>query len=223
MSCEKCGKWQHIPCHDAIIRKAGKKARNWDTVDFICKQCSLADVTNPHKALNTSHIANGHNPYLGQSPSYYSSPPTHRQDEIIPANSRKTVNYSHEQGPSAFAGFAHYHPQQRGFSAHPTVQTQYPSHNLSHPSLSQHSFQGQRIHPNWTDRASQPYPNNGTLTYQHHLPYMTSVPVVASGNSNVQHLNNTQQPLQNGQYQHVVPIHTQLHTINNQTSHHTQV
>ncbi|KAF8339700.1 uncharacterized protein EI90DRAFT_3151176 [Cantharellus anzutake] len=38
--CEKCGRWQHVDCHDQEDEKAGRPKRNWNVVDFFCKDCA---------------------------------------------------------------------------------------------------------------------------------------------------------------------------------------
>lgn len=32
--CDDCGRWQHMPCHDRQDKSAGRKPRDWDSVDF---------------------------------------------------------------------------------------------------------------------------------------------------------------------------------------------
>ncbi|KAJ8072581.1 hypothetical protein PM082_016140 [Marasmius tenuissimus] len=39
MSCGKCFKWQHIACHDKADQRAGMPKRNWEEVEFFCRQC----------------------------------------------------------------------------------------------------------------------------------------------------------------------------------------
>lgn len=40
MCCGTCGVWQHIACHDAVDKRAGRPPRNWDSVEFTCRKCS---------------------------------------------------------------------------------------------------------------------------------------------------------------------------------------
>ncbi|KAI9634429.1 uncharacterized protein MKK02DRAFT_7781, partial [Dioszegia hungarica] len=39
VSCDDCGKWQHTDCHDKLDAAEGRPRRNWDKVDFKCKEC----------------------------------------------------------------------------------------------------------------------------------------------------------------------------------------
>lgn len=34
VSCDDCGRWQHVNCHDRQDMAAGKGIRDWDKVDF---------------------------------------------------------------------------------------------------------------------------------------------------------------------------------------------
>nr|XP_018265064.1 uncharacterized protein I303_03246 [Kwoniella dejecticola CBS 10117]OBR87222.1 hypothetical protein I303_03246 [Kwoniella dejecticola CBS 10117] len=37
--CDDCGRWQHTECHDRLDVREGRGKRNWDQVDFKCKEC----------------------------------------------------------------------------------------------------------------------------------------------------------------------------------------
>ncbi|KAJ7017514.1 hypothetical protein C8F04DRAFT_1085451 [Mycena alexandri] len=37
--CGLCSQWSHVSCHDRADAKAGRPQRNWDQVEFICRQC----------------------------------------------------------------------------------------------------------------------------------------------------------------------------------------
>ncbi|KAI5119001.1 hypothetical protein M0805_004411 [Coniferiporia weirii] len=50
MSCGRCNKWQHIACHDAVDKRAGKTLRNWDAVDFTCKECLAHSLGSPGRS-----------------------------------------------------------------------------------------------------------------------------------------------------------------------------
>ncbi|AAW42093.1 hypothetical protein CNBC6970 [Cryptococcus deneoformans B-3501A] len=39
VSCDECGKWQHVECLDRLDRSQGRVRRNWSKVDFTCKEC----------------------------------------------------------------------------------------------------------------------------------------------------------------------------------------
>lgn len=53
MSCGKCGKWQHISCHDAADERACRQRRNWDIVDFFCIRCRGSEQSTTTQ--NNSH------------------------------------------------------------------------------------------------------------------------------------------------------------------------
>lgn len=52
MCCGSCSKWQHIPCHDQADVHAGRPRRNWDQVDFICRQCRANTHADPSVGYN---------------------------------------------------------------------------------------------------------------------------------------------------------------------------
>ncbi|WWC68318.1 uncharacterized protein I206_102243 [Kwoniella pini CBS 10737] len=37
--CDDCGRWQHTECHDRQDMREGRGKKNWDQVDFKCKEC----------------------------------------------------------------------------------------------------------------------------------------------------------------------------------------
>ncbi|WVQ71316.1 hypothetical protein IAR50_000844 [Cryptococcus sp. DSM 104548] len=56
VSCDECGRWQHVECHDKLDRSVGRVKRNWDQVDFECQNCK-------HRAPKRPRIdtrSNGH-------------------------------------------------------------------------------------------------------------------------------------------------------------------
>ncbi|KAL5526019.1 hypothetical protein ACEPAG_7357 [Sanghuangporus baumii] len=144
MSCGRCNKWQHIPCHDAVDRKARRPVRNWDTVDFFCNRCrSAQNVSSQDLSLHRPPAVNGQ----GHPDDRYSR--AHGGSDL--ANGIKTgqVNDNlalHQQraGSTSFAGFTHYHPRHHGFSPSPAV-LQYQYHpqlqsSTTSPSSSQSIF-----------------------------------------------------------------------------------
>ncbi|WRT66001.1 uncharacterized protein IL334_002952 [Kwoniella shivajii] len=44
--CDDCGRWQHTECHDRLDIREGRGKRNWDQVDFQCKECRLRAARN---------------------------------------------------------------------------------------------------------------------------------------------------------------------------------
>lgn len=116
MSCGKCGKWQHINCHNAKDRVEGRPPRNWEVVDFTCLRCLKAKAPGP-APMTTEQLSRPKKPN-GQFPQQRQSP--HPGGAMIPAASRKQVQ-GPEPAANGFAGFTHYHPQQLGFSASPSA------------------------------------------------------------------------------------------------------
>lgn len=76
MSCGKCGKWQHITCHDTADDRARRPRRNWDIVDFFCIRCrgleqSTSSQNNTHwqygQSYPTLHPSSMASSYLSSS------------------------------------------------------------------------------------------------------------------------------------------------------------
>lgn len=142
MCCESCSKWQHIACHDAADKQAGRHKRNWEKVEFVCRQCRIRQATLgvnlPHQlpGSQTSYpdtraqqMVHGYqNAYL--QPHHYSQPVQHHQGFIghhesygvkaqvpVPMADSRTLPPLQAQYPSQKAiSFAHYQPHQRGFT-----------------------------------------------------------------------------------------------------------
>lgn len=137
MSCGLCSKWQHIACHDHADMQAGRPKRNWDEAEFFCRQCRLKKLTSHSSGHQQPGMTQNSNPYMSvripPSAGAYSSanPPA-------PAMQRSGSNHSTSNGyyrqqvsdsrssaplpnasqlePKAIS-FAHYQPQQRGFTS----------------------------------------------------------------------------------------------------------
>ncbi|EKC99227.1 hypothetical protein A1Q2_06427 [Trichosporon asahii var. asahii CBS 8904] len=54
--CDDCGRWQHMPCHDRQDRAAGRKPRDWDSVDFRCQECELRATATKRPKTEESDI-----------------------------------------------------------------------------------------------------------------------------------------------------------------------
>ncbi|KAF8207288.1 hypothetical protein K438DRAFT_432496 [Mycena galopus ATCC 62051] len=39
LCCGLCSQWHHTKCHDSADKQAGRPPRDWDRVEFICRQC----------------------------------------------------------------------------------------------------------------------------------------------------------------------------------------
>ncbi|KAJ7716810.1 hypothetical protein DFH07DRAFT_861834 [Mycena maculata] len=77
LCCGLCSQWQHIACHDRADVQAGRPRRNWDHVDFICRQCQARRIASKNASQGqyipraTSNIS-----YLTQAPVAPVVPPT---------------------------------------------------------------------------------------------------------------------------------------------------
>ncbi|KAJ7202501.1 hypothetical protein B0H12DRAFT_1162635 [Mycena haematopus] len=45
VGCGLCSQWHHTNCHDFADKQAGRPRRNWDQVEFICRQCQTRRMT----------------------------------------------------------------------------------------------------------------------------------------------------------------------------------
>jgi len=151
MCCGKCSKWQHIMCHDRHDAAAGRPKRDWDAEDFICKRCRMSGSRGSsfnssqlptQTSLKAVHSSVGPQPYYNQ-PSY-----SHDHYPSCYAGGAPSGRYSYEhqsdirssgssqrysQAPrTPGVTFAHYQPQQGGFS------TSRPSYSIQEPSLISH-------------------------------------------------------------------------------------
>lgn len=152
MSCGKCGKWQHIPCHNAKDRVGGRLPRNWDVVDFTCIRClsskEKGPASNMAEHMSRPKKANGQS---AQRP-VVAAPHT---DAVVPAASRKVVQ---EPEPTiGFSNFTHYHHQQRGFSANPSAfQAQAPPRtDMFRPPVISNTHTGWPAHAPYTQFHNQ--------------------------------------------------------------------
>ncbi|KAJ7219982.1 hypothetical protein GGX14DRAFT_432652 [Mycena pura] len=101
LCCGLCSQWQHIACHDQIDKRAGRPPRNWDQVEFVCRQCQARRVVskNPRQYLQPT-VSNSHVPqaaHITPSTSYSTyghGPPslTVRQQQDYPASYPVAVN-----------------------------------------------------------------------------------------------------------------------------------
>ncbi|WVQ65253.1 uncharacterized protein L199_003426 [Kwoniella botswanensis] len=96
--CDDCGRWQHTECHDRLDRREGRPKRNWDQVDFKCKDCQHRAARKKQRVEHAIHPppvqypfqANGNPHPLSQSHSPYpvlpgSTPGPHIRPPIDPS------------------------------------------------------------------------------------------------------------------------------------------
>lgn len=150
MCCGRCFKWQHIGCHDQRDVIAGRPKRNWDAEDFMCKRCrasgSRASSFSSSQLPTPTDLKAVYGP-VGTQP-YYSSQQSYSHDRY-PNGSYYTggatsgrYSYEHQSDirssgmpPQSYTHaprtpgvtFAHYQPQQGGFS------TSRPSYSIQEP------------------------------------------------------------------------------------------
>lgn len=135
---------------------AGRPKRDWDTEDFICRQCRLITSKSPLPSHTSSYLSLGVNSKRGQAsdarafygpPSnhprsypnggYYQTPPSdarypHDHPDITTVSSPPSHSYT-SQTRSTGVTFAHYQPQQGGFS------TSRPTYSVQDVNSPQHS------------------------------------------------------------------------------------
>lgn len=162
MCCGLCSKWQHIPCHDRQDALAHRPKRNWDTEEFVCRQCQLRNLKAPSTNNATCYYQNATDEPRGATypigtPPFYNYPRNYvngrsyqatvlsgrytyeNQSEMQSSQSHPPQLYS-QQRQSSNVTFAHYQPQGGSFTpSRPTYsvadvppQGQYSQH-IQHP------------------------------------------------------------------------------------------
>lgn len=140
MCCGLCSKWQHIPCHDRQDALAHRPERNWNTEEFVCRQCQSRNLKTPPTNStgtryhpHTAHESRGAT-YPTGTPPLYNYPRNYVNGHPYQAaalNGRYTYeNQSETQSPSLHPSqlysqqprssnvtFAHYQPQGGSFTA----------------------------------------------------------------------------------------------------------
>lgn len=191
LCCGICGKWQHIICHDRQDTMAGRPKRNWDTEDFICRQCRLITSKSSSLDNSTSLLSPGVNSKRGQASStqaYYGQPSNHPRsypnsgyyqhsspnarypydhpDAQTTVPSPSSLTHTSQTRPTGVT-FAHYQPQQGGFS------TSRPTYSVQDGNTPQHARYA--ITPHTTSATGiASYPS----TFHVSLPLMLSTSVL---------------------------------------------
>ncbi|KAH7919365.1 hypothetical protein BV22DRAFT_1023125 [Leucogyrophana mollusca] len=210
MCCGICSKWQHIICHDRQDYHAGRPKRNWDAEEFVCQRCRptqsgpQSNGGPPVIPLQFSPVNQKPPPYNGVlSQPYHTNPQSssqgygnvyynqaanngrysyeHQSSDLRTSVAPPHPSQSHGQQPHSPVTFAHYQPQQGGFStSRPTYAAQesvrLPLQQFSHapspqpsqgPEMAQYTapFQvtfhptiPQSAHDKWSNPAA--YPRN---------------------------------------------------------------
>ncbi|KAF8838603.1 hypothetical protein BDN67DRAFT_933524 [Paxillus ammoniavirescens] len=258
MCCGTCAKWQHIMCHDKQDAMVNRPKRNWDAEDFVCQQCRLRKSRGssssssagflPVGVNNPRGYVSGSQPYYGQPESY---PRIHPNNDYYP-DTLPSGRYPYEpqsdvrssapllpsqsylsQSRSGGVTFAHYQPQQGGFStSRPTYsvedgtrpqQTRY-SHSISpHPvpatgvTPQSHSLahtSPAHAHEQWQSSSSYPRTSNSFATNGAPTPYTQGVEpyYIGHASNGIAHMQYSQVRTANSQamgqypgFQHATP------------------
>jgi len=146
VSCNSCGKWQHIPCHDHADAQARRPKRNWNdsSLEFLCRPCharrdlpvagsSYPSAQHRHAQPPPAYQTNGAYPNSSrqyQDPKSYAEsmrgyPPQRMPEnrELLPAIGH-TAHQQLHPSPKPHP-FAHYEPQQRSFISAPYTTAYY--------------------------------------------------------------------------------------------------
>ncbi|KAH6913234.1 hypothetical protein BKA70DRAFT_1558612 [Coprinopsis sp. MPI-PUGE-AT-0042] len=146
MSCGSCSRWQHIPCHDKLDASQGRRKRDWNKIDFVCRHCLSRRYAQPVAPQAPPQYPQLHHPQQQQHQpatavySYPSQawqqngsyPPQHAQPSHADAyrsmgqtSSMRSSAYPAQQpaysnGQSSAISFSHYQPQAGSFAADPS-------------------------------------------------------------------------------------------------------
>ncbi|KAK0204592.1 hypothetical protein DFS33DRAFT_1258860 [Desarmillaria ectypa] len=137
MCCGSCSKWQHISCHDQADLRSGRPRRNWEQVEFICRNC-LQTKRQSHYSTAHPPPAAGRDQYLAlrasgsvtstsnsygnynapAHPGYnpYSQPTKSYNQQMSDVRSNAAQAQPSYPPQTKAISFSHYQPQQRGFS-----------------------------------------------------------------------------------------------------------
>ncbi|KIK62360.1 hypothetical protein GYMLUDRAFT_495420 [Collybiopsis luxurians FD-317 M1] len=183
LCCGSCAKWQHIPCHDRADAQAGRPRRNWDQVEFICRQCRVntnamssagyngiqmhypqAAPTNMHPSLRAVHSTSSyrnHVPY-GQGLGYDAPSRTNNGGyiEVPSINDGKGYGTSDMRSSiplQTHMGYSHSMQQQQPPKQISFSHYQPQRHEFQHNRYEQHQYQSSSAY----GQANQPYGNRG--------------------------------------------------------------
>ncbi|KAF7375079.1 Phd finger domain-containing protein [Mycena sanguinolenta] len=80
VGCGLCSQWHHTTCHDIADQQAGRPRRNWDQVEFICRQCQARRMPKssgqyPQQTAPSSYMAPASSSYATYEPPRAAHPP----------------------------------------------------------------------------------------------------------------------------------------------------
>lgn len=195
LCCGLCSQWQHIACHDRADVQAGRPRRNWDHVDFVCRQCqarrtasknagqtqyppratsNLSYLSQAAIAPPTSYTPYGHVPLAAQPQrDYPSSYPVAVNGAA--AYAQPSVGTS-RQLPYPTASPTNYHQQRHPVPAPPPRPSAGPSYNApgppqqyNHAPYDRSSAQFQQIAPNVNGHRAPAYQVNKYGAHPRHV------------------------------------------------------
>ncbi|WVF70980.1 hypothetical protein IAT40_005776 [Kwoniella sp. CBS 6097] len=156
--CDDCGRWQHVECHDELDIREGRGRRNWDAVDFKCKECIERAARKRQRLDNSSRqphpLANGHH-LQAQNPAFQPPAPSY---PVVPGSAPGPVpplNPARPPPPPLAPGefyLPYPHPPARedrpaGFAVYyPPGQQQPPQQQQQHVSPERMGYQGSPSH-----------------------------------------------------------------------------
>lgn len=139
--CDDCGRWQHVKCHDHQDIAAGRGIRDWDKVDFRCKECEQRkhkrQRVDDGRPLPPVAHTNGISPALPRQTAGAVQAGAERR---LSATQYPVPYPSHQAVPSAHG----YHPSQQVHSAH---QYQRPPNHPTQAANGPQSSNGYHGHP----------------------------------------------------------------------------
>lgn len=131
VSCGKCNRWQHIPCHDLNDQRSGRPRRNWEDQQFFCTHCR-------QRALNGGayggHPSQG---YSSQSQASYGWPQSghaaqaHKTIGIDPYVQTTDPRYGHRSPVENGSGYSQQHYNANHVGAASYSRSSYPNNGLS--------------------------------------------------------------------------------------------
>lgn len=119
LCCGLCSQWQHIACHDRADLHAGKPRRNWDQVEFICRQCQARRVASKNSGYYPQHAVP--NSYLPQPPPVVPSTSYPPYGTVPPISAAHPPQDYPRSYPVAVNGAAAYMQPNMGTSRQPPV------------------------------------------------------------------------------------------------------
>ncbi|KAJ7677324.1 hypothetical protein B0H17DRAFT_1079375 [Mycena rosella] len=131
LCCGICSQWQHIACHDRADVQAGRPQRNWDHVEFVCRQCQTRRVAAKNSRQHPQHAVPSS--YLPQAPLVPSTSYSHYNHAPPPATAYPPREYPTAY-PMAVNGAAAYVQSNMGTSRQvPSYPTTSPANIYRQP------------------------------------------------------------------------------------------